>query len=112
MKRLARILVGYRDDLDLPRLWWHRIYLVLATLLVVAVFLWRLGVNTTSLTVIGPNTRNADGTIAEFGRVIETHPAEAWAAALIEATVFWLVLATAYYRGVVYVVHGPRQRVP
>jgi hypothetical protein len=112
MKRLARILVGYRDDLDLSGFWWHRLYRVLAAVSIVAVLLWRDDVNYKSMTVIGPDTLNADGTIKDFGHVVEVHPGEAGIEALIEVTVFWIVLANAYYRGVVYVVKGPRRLVP
>jgi hypothetical protein len=36
MKRLARILVGYRDDLHLASRWWHRLFKVLGTIGLIA----------------------------------------------------------------------------
>jgi len=88
MKRLARMLVGYRDDLDLSGFWWHRLYRVLAAVSIVVLLLWRDDVNYKNMTVIAPDTLNAAGTIKEFDHVVEVHPGEAGTEALIEVTVF------------------------
>ena len=103
MTRLISILTGYRDDLHLPTRWWHRLYRVVVAISVVAAFVWLLDSNTRDLTIISANTWNPDGTIKEFGRVVATHPGEGWTVTLVEAALMWLVLANAYYRGVIYI---------
>ena len=60
--------------------------------------------------VMTPNTYNSDGTVNEFGHVVETHPIQALSVTLAEAILFWFVLANAYYRVVLYIAYG--QRLP
>jgi hypothetical protein len=96
VKRLGRIVVGYRDDLELSTRWWHRLLKVCLIIGVPVLFV-----------AIGDNTFYSYTNAA--GILINNRKYAITLAAI--ATAFYTLLAlNLYYRAIVYIICGPRKK--
>lgn len=87
--RLYRVLVGYRDDLDLADKWWHRLYHVLAFAICIGTPV-AMAMNDNKTFQTPRNTILA----LQGGMII--------------AILLWIVVANIYYRGIIYIAFGRR----
>jgi hypothetical protein len=103
-RRGLRLTVGFRDDLYLPRYWWHR--------------LWQVGIVVTACFLFGwvfltearsdPLARDGFIPLTSFPEPTPWHPETAFLPAAVVTASYVIIAANLYYRGFVYIVKGPR----
>lgn len=114
MKRLMRIAVGYRSDLNLSNRWWHRLYQVTTACLFVALFVMLLPIwmetvaDHIPITVVNKPSEDLKTPAIHLYPTSErvNHPLTAVIMSVITAGLFILIVANVYYRGVIYIAFG------
>jgi hypothetical protein len=72
MRRVLRVVVGYRDDLNLPSRWWHRLFFVLTALSLASIFILSVSVLHQRPTAVRSNVI----ILADLQSYTSAHPTE------------------------------------
>jgi hypothetical protein len=95
----TKALIGYRDDCDLEYHWWHRLFKVLLVVSACLLFIYAFN-----------EAGHPEPTRLQRMRRISPawHPEDGLIGGLIATAIYVTAMCNLYYRGVVYVIKGPK----